>query len=648
MAIIKQSTFPAFGPSGEPLVRLLSDLPGYGDSLEKTAGVHPEILAYKSQLEPEPGKTYVHILALGAGEYYGANLNNDHFPWAGLQHDHTRTPHPHMHGYKTFLNAHAFAHHMNKDPEKAYGDVLLSVLNTKMKRVELIVAIDEEKCIRNGGAKTLERIKAGEYPSTSMGCRVPFDVCSICGHQARYRSEYCQHMLSEAGKIYADGRKVFVYNPYPRFFDISFVFIGADRTSFVLERIGVDQPQQQHAEQGGAEKVAYIGQGIVDTVKGWNWTTQGMIPRFVGGAAFGGLTGAMTADDEQRAQGMFRGALAGGLANATIGQVAKSGIPGAMGLGLTAGGAVANMGGNPPPPPLTSTLDPANTDTSLNPGHSKHGHYMRANTKHASVKAAEVQKVSDIFKDVNSLPMGRAVPMLTRNEPDMPDQMLDRVAQSPDLGETLGGMGAAGVVLKPHEFQRVVLVRTGQPQMAEQLRCGGVTFDPSASAPIFSQRMVVRPPDVGGIPLGLMDMLRTILPMRSSLTPLGVRRQITITISMPTPTPVQDPFLDKLAGLYNGYRESLLTNAEGLLKTAMHTPALMQDIAKARGGHYDGPPDMRALAELPMAYFSHAYWNRCCCDRSLSDTQFAEKFVDENPEIAKYLARVVADRYDPI
>ena len=154
MAILKESTFPSMGPDGEPLVRLLDSLPS-GADMEKTAGVHPEILAYKQQLEPEPGKTYVHILALGAGDYYGANLNNDHFPWSGLQHDHTKTAHPYMHGHKTFLNAHAFAHHVNKDPEKAYGDVLISVLNHKMKRVELIVAIDEEKCIRNGGQRTL-------------------------------------------------------------------------------------------------------------------------------------------------------------------------------------------------------------------------------------------------------------------------------------------------------------------------------------------------------------------------------------------------------------------------------------------------------------------------------------------------------------
>ena len=100
--IYKQSTFSPFSITGEPTVRLLQDLPTGG--IEKTACIHPEILAYKNQLEPEPGKTYVHILALGAGDYYGCNLNNDHFPWEALAHDHTKTPHHHMHGYKiTFV-----------------------------------------------------------------------------------------------------------------------------------------------------------------------------------------------------------------------------------------------------------------------------------------------------------------------------------------------------------------------------------------------------------------------------------------------------------------------------------------------------------------------------------------------------------------
>jgi hypothetical protein len=104
-------------------------------------------------------------------------------------------------------------------------------------------------------------------------CKVPFDFCSICTdwdavktawktfdpkqhahpgiailhyHKkakpirglAITRRDYCEHMLQMPGKILPDGRKVFVYNDFPRFFDISFVWIGADRTARVMWHLG--------------------------------------------------------------------------------------------------------------------------------------------------------------------------------------------------------------------------------------------------------------------------------------------------------------------------------------------------------------------------------------------------------------------------
>jgi intein/homing endonuclease len=44
----------------------------------------------------------------------------------------------------------------------------------------------------------------------------------------------CECMVTRGGKILPDGQKVFVYNDFPRFFDISFVWIGADRTARVM------------------------------------------------------------------------------------------------------------------------------------------------------------------------------------------------------------------------------------------------------------------------------------------------------------------------------------------------------------------------------------------------------------------------------
>jgi hypothetical protein len=722
MAIIKESTFPAMGPDGEPLVRLLDSLPS-GADMEKTAGIHPEILAYKQQLEPEPGKTYVHILALGAGDYYGANLNNDHFPWAGLQHDHTKTAHPYMHGYKTFLNAHAFAHHMNKDPEKAYGDVLVSVLNTKMKRVELIVAIDEEKCVRNGGQRTLDKIRAGEYPSTSMGCRVPFDVCSICGHKAKFRSEYCDHMRNNAGKIMADGRKVFVYNPYPRFFDISFVFIGADRTSFVLEKVA-------HVEQ--MEKDAFVGKALGFLSKG---VTTKAGRSIAGGAAAGGLTGALNAQDGQRdagfMKGMLGGAVLGGLGSrfikpATgIGSAAKNiGSVAALGYGGSlAANALMNtdMPQQPAMPAQTSSLNmmpkvAANTMMSkalrkssgtvqpfmgmrvkrkvarqktlkvrpitfsklksgaknkavaqlelaaFDPlpsitfdivedkkGNATVGYAQKKVEdkmveKVSELKSATVTKLSDIFKDVTSTPMGRAVPMSVGVEPDMSCSQMNTLSSSRDLGESLSGLASAGIVLKPKEFQRVVLVRGGMQSMADDLDRRGAVFP--ESAPVSrSARIVIRSSPSEMIPRGVMDLIGNMLQHRSALTPFALRRPMTQPAPAVRVIRVQlgtNPILDKVASLYNGYREDVLLNTENMIKSAMLTPDIISAVSDARGFEDRHGPAFESMLQVPLAYFSHAYWNRCCCDRTLSDRQFAEKFTEDNPEIARYIAQHVA------
>lgn len=183
---------------------------------------------------------YVLINALGADEYYGPNKNGDGFPeyYEGepnLIHDGKD------YGYKTFeLFAKFYKHHVNKDPEKSYGDVLLSVYNPRMHRVELIVKMDRGKA-----PLECSRVENGEVLSTSMGTKVPFDVCSICGNKAKTRQEYCYHLKNMMGKILPDGRKVYAVNPRPKFFDISMVFIPADPTSRVIQKIASSKEAQK-------------------------------------------------------------------------------------------------------------------------------------------------------------------------------------------------------------------------------------------------------------------------------------------------------------------------------------------------------------------------------------------------------------------
>jgi hypothetical protein len=198
--------------------------------LTKTASssFHPQIAAYIESAKPIEGKTQVLLTSLGAGEYWGSNVNGDYFPQDALKHFGKD------YGHKTFeYYAKVYKHHVNKDPKKSYGDVLLSVWNDQMKRVELVVTVDHAKA-----PDLIERINNGEHPEVSMGCKVPYDVCSICGNKAKTRAQYCDHLRYSMNKVPpGENKKAYAINLHPKFFDISFVLVGADRIAKVLKKI---------------------------------------------------------------------------------------------------------------------------------------------------------------------------------------------------------------------------------------------------------------------------------------------------------------------------------------------------------------------------------------------------------------------------
>ena len=65
--------------------------------------------------------------------------------------------------------------------------------------------------------------------------------CSICGNRAPRIQDYCEHARTMMNKILSDGRKVYVDNPKPKFFDISFVRVPADRTAYTLRKVASDE-----------------------------------------------------------------------------------------------------------------------------------------------------------------------------------------------------------------------------------------------------------------------------------------------------------------------------------------------------------------------------------------------------------------------
>lgn len=246
--ITKLATFRGVSPQGEPLVRLFEPTPRF---IKEAGPIMPQIREWMSSYKPDENQIAILVNALGSSEYWGQNVNGDIFPETALLHDcrnHASIGHPvddftgkvlPPYGYWTFLNAHPFMHHRNKDPARAFGRVAFACWNPKMHRVELIVILDKRKAMLHGAQGVIDRILAGEYPDVSMGCRVPYDVCTICNNKSKTRNDYCACVKQIGmGKILDDGRRIGVINYHPRFFDISFVFIGADKTAKVMCKLG--------------------------------------------------------------------------------------------------------------------------------------------------------------------------------------------------------------------------------------------------------------------------------------------------------------------------------------------------------------------------------------------------------------------------
>ena len=231
---------------GEPSVNII-DFDSSKGLIKQAAD--SRINEYVAGITPQPDRIYIHILAMGAGEYFGANRNADYFPEENL-----------IKWFKTFETspAHIFKHHINKDPSIAMGQVVFAVYNERMHRVEVIAWVDKQKA-RDYVAK----IEQGELPATSMACHTPYDTCAICNNRARSRSEYCVHLTNELGKTYPDGRKVMAINDGPlKFFDMSMVFRPADVTSGVLQKVAGEVGSGLNRELpalGSAEQAEMLG-----------------------------------------------------------------------------------------------------------------------------------------------------------------------------------------------------------------------------------------------------------------------------------------------------------------------------------------------------------------------------------------------------
>lgn len=232
-----------------------------GDDIEVIDSELIKTAAFKlpDNIVYDPDFLYMWVKGVSAGESWGDNKNNDWFPRRELENN-----------YSTFLSAHVFKNHENKDIKNAIGDVLQAKWNAFMDCVKLLLRIDGTIA-----PSIVRGFQKGYMTDVSMGCRVEYSICSICGNKAKTPKEYCEHVRFERGKIYDDGRKVFEINIGPKFHDISAVLNGAEKTAKVT---GIYIPDSKVASIGGSrmEKAAGTFLGGLEKVASFQ-------PRMVGG-----------------------------------------------------------------------------------------------------------------------------------------------------------------------------------------------------------------------------------------------------------------------------------------------------------------------------------------------------------------------------
>lgn len=247
--MIKTTTPDSFADilrAGVPLVSLVQTDRGHQVKSASAAFMKEAIERHR----PDDRHFMMHLIAMGAYDRYGQNRNGDAFTRDELKKAHT-----------TFVDdAHFYREHVNTDPVKyGMGRVKASAYNPEMDWVELLVWGDREKA-----ASEYEMAKAGKEMSYSMSCRVKGDVCSCCNNFAKRTSDYCDHVKYGMNQFNDDFQKyAFVFNPNPRFFDISKVAKPADRLAhFLSYRFGDDLAKAaSFGDQviGGAEWAAAAG-----------------------------------------------------------------------------------------------------------------------------------------------------------------------------------------------------------------------------------------------------------------------------------------------------------------------------------------------------------------------------------------------------
>ena len=177
--------------------------------------------------EKTANQTDLHIIALGAYEGTGFNRNGDMFKESECKNNY--------HYFKV-ANRAVHRHHKNKPDSPKYGNIKAAAYNEPMKRIELIVGLDNDKC-----ADILDEQEKRGNTNWSMASKQAYDLCTWCGHKARTDADRCEHIPAKIGELNKEGEMCGMENPDPRWFEISYVHRPADRIGMSLGKVASDR-----------------------------------------------------------------------------------------------------------------------------------------------------------------------------------------------------------------------------------------------------------------------------------------------------------------------------------------------------------------------------------------------------------------------
>lgn len=222
-------------------------LPTFSKGFDPTV-LHKQASIFEKEydaFERKPRHTYIHLISVAAGDYYGPNSRADFYN--GTSYRHT-FPHPEKNATsyidldggiekyhnKTFMqHGGAYTEHFSsRDGAQPQGYIVAAKVNPDMHRGELIIGVKTDLW-----RDDIEQLAKGHPMKFSIGCDAAHDICSYCGRVAHTENEHCDHYKYHRGQINDEGHQYYVISDKTLYHDISRVASPAEKIAFSIKKV---------------------------------------------------------------------------------------------------------------------------------------------------------------------------------------------------------------------------------------------------------------------------------------------------------------------------------------------------------------------------------------------------------------------------